>query len=135
MHCIIHTDGGSLNNPGKAAYGYTISIDGTVVAEKGEAIGIATNNVAEYTGLLRALQAVAGLAEKENITSVTVYADSQLMVRQLNGEYRIKNATLADLLIRIRNEEVGLKVPVKYIHVLREKNSRADALVKKALGR
>lgn len=135
MHCTIYTDGGSLNNPGEAAYAYVISIAGKEVIKQGERMGIATNNIAEYTGLIKALEKIRELKTHHTIDHITVYADSQLLVRQLNGEYRVKDSFLQEKVFLIRALESELNIPISYIHVMREKNTLADSLVKKALGR
>ena len=90
----LFTDGGSRGNPGPAAYGYVLETpDGTVLAAHGEAIGVATNNVAEYQAL------VAGLAraEEAGVDELEVVSDSELLVKQMRGEYKVKNAALREL--------------------------------------
>lgn len=138
MNLTIFTDGGSLNNPGQAAIGYLI-YDGKELITKGSAaIGIATNNVAEYTGLITALQKVQDLKKEGTLTGVqriSCIADSELIVKQLNGLYKVKNPDMRDLLMKVRMLENEIDIPITYTHVLREKNAEADALVKKALGR
>ena len=135
MNCTIYTDGGSLNNPGRAAYAYVIYFDNKLEFQQGEAIGIATNNVAEYTGLVKALEKVREYKTSHQIERIFVYADSELMVRQLNGQYKVKNADLQQKVQMVRKLEQELNIPITYTHVLREKNALADSLVKKALGR
>ncbi len=95
QHCIIHIDGGARGNPGPAAAGVVIADaeDSTPIHEAGYALGRTTNNVAEYQGLLHALE----LASALSVEQVTVYSDSQLLVRQINGEYRVKSADLKPL--------------------------------------
>ncbi len=132
---VIYTDGGSLNNPGQAAYAFVISFNGNIVQETGKAIGIATNNVAEFTGLIEALKSAKTYIKEKHIESIQVYSDSQLMVRQLNGEYKVKKSHLQEMILQIRILEKEIGLPIKYTHVLREKNTHADSLVKKALGR
>ena len=131
----IYTDGGSLNNPGKAAYAYVIYFNDNLIKEEGRAIGIATNNVAEFTGLIEALKAAKEVVKEHSIASIQVYSDSQLMVRQLNGEYKVKKSHLQEMVLSIRTLEQVIGVRIMYTHVLREKNTHADSLVKKALGR
>lgn len=133
MKLIIHTDGGSKGNPGPAAIGLVIaSSDGTELLRYREDIGIKTNNEAEYTAAIRALELV-----KEKFTAelerVTFYSDSQLMVRQLNGEYKVKQPHIRDFVFKVRILESELGVPVVYNHVLRDKNKLADALVNDAV--
>lgn len=135
MHCTIYTDGGSLNNPGPAAYAFVIFIDGKVIHQHGEAIGVATNNIAEYTGLIKALEKVKHYIKEFSIDKISIFADSELMVRQLNGLYKVKNGPLQEKVFTVRTLENEINIPITYTHVLREKNTLADSLVKKALGR
>jgi ribonuclease HI len=125
----LFTDGGARGNPGPAAYGYVLEAeDGTVLASHAELIGTATNNVAEYSGLVAGLRKAIEL----HVPRVEVVSDSELMVKQMRGEYRVKNAALralfdqADRLAR----ELG---KVEYRHVRREENEEADRLVNEAL--
>jgi ribonuclease HI len=125
----LFTDGGARGNPGPAAYGYVIEAeDGTVLAAHGEAIGVATNNVAEYSAL------VAGLAKAAElqIPELEVVSDSELMVKQMTGVYRVKNEALMELSLEAarRARAVGR---VTYTAVRREHNKLADKLVNDAL--
>jgi ribonuclease HI len=125
----LSTDGGARGNPGPAAYGYVLEdADGTVLAEQGERIGRATNNVAEYRALIAGLERAAELG----VTELEVASDSELMVRQMQGRYKDKNAALRDLWERASRLErrVGR---VRYTAVRREHNARADRLVNDAL--
>ena len=129
MKAKLFTDGGARGNPGPAAYGYVLEAeDGTVLAAHGERIGVATNNVAEYTALVRALERAVDLGGKK----LTVLSDSELLVKQMNGEYRVKNAALQDLSIQASRlaRELG---KVSYTAVRREHNKLADQLVNEAL--
>jgi len=125
----LSTDGGARGNPGPAAYGYVLEAeDGTVLAAHGEKIGIATNNVAEYSALIAGLKKAAELGVEE----VDVISDSELMVKQMTGEYRIKNEALQELAAKARQaaRRVG---KVSYEAVRREHNELADQLVNEAL--
>lgn len=137
MKLTIYSDGGSLNNPGRAASAFLIfREDNTLIYQEGKYIGIASNNVAEYTGLINALTKVKQLREEAVITdvdSIACIADSELMVKQLNGIYKVKNADMLDLHMKVKMLEAELNVPISYTHVLRDKNAKADALVKNAL--
>ena len=94
MKARLFTDGGARGNPGPAAYGFVLEDDGgTVLAAHGEAIGVATNNVAEYSALLAGLERAAELGVDE----LEVVSDSELMVKQMTGVYRVKNEALRDL--------------------------------------
>jgi ribonuclease HI len=135
MTLTIYTDGGSLNNPGQAAIAYVMYLDKELVTKHSHAIGIASNNIAEYTALLEAFTYATTILPKHSISAIHVFADSQLMINQLNGLYKVKNAPIQELLMKIRLLEGELNKPTTYTHVLREKNELADSLVKKALGR
>ena len=129
MKARLHTDGGARGNPGPAAYGYVLEgEDGTVLAAEGVPIGVATNNVAEYSALVAGLTKALELAVPE----VEVFSDSELMVTQMRGEYRVKNAALRAL----SQEATALARrvgAVRYTHVLRDQNALADQLVNQAL--
>ena len=135
MNCTIYTDGGSLNNPGQAAYAFVIYFDDKLEYKFSEAIGVATNNIAEYTGLIKAFEKIKEYKKTHAIEKIFVFADSELMVKQLNGLYKVKNADLLDCVMKVRYLESEINLPIRYTHVLREKNALADSLVKKALGR
>jgi ribonuclease H / adenosylcobalamin/alpha-ribazole phosphatase len=125
----LSTDGGSRGNPGRAAYAYVLEADdGTVLAAHGEAIGVATNNVAEYSALVAGLEK----AVEVGVSELEVISDSELMVKQMRGEYRVKNEALRDLSLRATRlaREVG---SVSYKAVRREQNKLADQLVNEAL--
>ena len=129
MTARLFTDGGARGNPGPAAYGFVIEADdGTVLASKGEAIGVATNNVAEYGGLIAGLRQAIELG----LTELEVVSDSELMVKQMRGEYRVKNDALRGLSVEAGRlaRELGR---VEYRHVKRAHNELADALVNEAL--
>jgi ribonuclease HI len=129
MKARLFTDGGARGNPGPAAYGYVLEAeDGTVLAAEGEAIGEATNNVAEYSGL------IAGLAKaiELHVPNVEVVSDSELMVKQMRGEYRVKNEALRELSVEAARLARRLE-NVEYRHVKRAHNELADRLVNEAL--
>jgi probable phosphoglycerate mutase len=125
----LYTDGGARGNPGPAASAYVLETeDGTVLDARGETIGVATNNVAEYRALL------AGLAKalELGIDEVDVVSDSELLVKQMQGEYRVKNPALIDLSLEAARlaREIGR---VTYSAVRRTENELADRLVNEAL--
>ena len=126
----LFTDGGSRGNPGQAAIACIIEdpLHGTILKEHAEVIGIATNNVAEYRALIRGLD----LARWFHPNRLICHLDSELIVKQLNGEYRIRMPSLQGFVeeIRSRMEEFP---DVVFTFVPREDNYRADALVNKAL--
>ena len=129
MRGTLSTDGGSRGNPGPAAFAYVLeAADGTVLAAHGEAIGVATNNVAEYRALVEGLRKAAELA----VAELEVVSDSELMVKQMRGEYRVKNEALRDLSVRA-SQLAGRLGSVSYRAVRREQNKLADQLVNEAL--
>ncbi len=129
MKARLSTDGGARGNPGPAAYGYVLeTADGTVLAAHGERIGVATNNVAEYSALIAGLEKAIELG----LDRVEVVSDSELMVRQMRGEYKVKNEALREL----SDEAASLARrlgKVSYTAVRREHNELADRLVNEAL--
>lgn len=132
MKLIIYTDGASRGNPGRASYGFTISDgSGKLLYEEGKYIGIATNNVAEYTAVLEALKYVKkNYGEKQ--LEIGLFADSKLVVEQLSGRYKMKSPHLRLIFdeIRILGLELGGLI---YTHVPRSKNTEADRLANLAL--
>ena len=117
-------DGGARSNPGPAGYGvYIVDDAGTVVAELSGSLGIATNNVAEYNGLLAALQ----WAIDNNLTAITVKGDSLLIIEQMRGNYKVKNEGLKPLHMKARMLVMQIG-NVKFEHVPRENNKDADRL-------
>ena len=129
MPVKLFTDGGARGNPGPAAAAFVLQEDdGTVLDARGDAIGVQTNNVAEYTALLNGLRRAVELG----VTEVEVVSDSELMVRQMRGEYKIKNAALRELSVEVARlaRAVGT---VTYTSVRREHNKLADQLVNEAL--
>ncbi len=134
MKIEIYTDGGSRGNPGPAAIGIVIKQEGQIFKKYGETIGEATNNVAEYKSLLFALKKAKALFGKKKIKDIEiqVYMDSELVVKQLNHEYKIKEEDLKPLFLEIWNLMISFK-KVDFKHVPREENKEADALVNEAL--
>jgi ribonuclease HI len=129
MKAKLSTDGGARGNPGPAAYGYVLEAeDGTVLAAHGGKIGIATNNVAEYRALIAGLEKAIEL----QVGELEVVSDSELMVKQMQGEYRVKNEALRDLYLKAMRLARNLD-KVAYKAVRREHNELADKLVNEAL--
>jgi ribonuclease HI len=125
---IIYCDGASRSNPGEASYGVSINLNNKEIDTLKEYIGIATNNVAEYRGLIAALE----YCVKNNINDVEIYLDSLLVVQQVNKEFKVKSKKLGDLysysltlIEKIKN--------INVIHIRREYNKRADELANEAL--
>ena len=129
MKATLYTDGGSRGNPGPAAFAYVLEADdGTVLAAHGETIGVATNNVAEYRGLVAGLARAVELA----VPDVEVVSDSELLVKQMLGEYKVKNEALREL--SLEATRLARKLDnVDYRHVRRAHNELADRLVNEAL--
>jgi ribonuclease H / adenosylcobalamin/alpha-ribazole phosphatase len=129
MRAKLSTDGGARGNPGPAAYGYVLeSEDGHVLDARGETIGMATNNVAEYRGLIAGLQKALELG----VTDLEVVSDSELVVKQMQGDYKVKNETLRELHDEA-SDSAGRLERVRYTAVRREHNDLADRLVNEAL--
>ena len=129
MKARLFTDGGARGNPGPAAYGFVLETeDGTVLAAEGEAIGVATNNVAEYSGLVAGLRKALEL----HVPEVEVVSDSELLVKQMRGEYRVKNEGLRELFVEASTLARRLE-SVEYRHVKRAHNELADRLLNEAL--
>ena len=129
MRAKLWTDGGARGNPGPAAYGYVLEADdGTVLAAHGEAIGEATNNVAEYRALVAGLE----MAGELGVDELEVVSDSELLVKQMRGEYKVKNEALRELSMQASGLARQLGA-VTYTAVRREHNELADQLVNEAL--
>ncbi|MGH3082107.1 MAG: ribonuclease HI family protein [Gaiellaceae bacterium] len=129
MKAKLFTDGGARGNPGPAAYGYVLEAeDGSVLAAHGESIGTATNNVAEYRALIAGLEKALEL----DVDELEVMSDSELLVKQMRGEYRVKKPTLRELWDEAEQLERQLG-SVRYTAVRREHNELADRLVNEAL--
>ncbi len=148
MKYTIHTDGGSRGNPGPAAIG--VVIEGPLQArpvksqqvlpvnkhEYGEYIGVATNNDAEYKAVIFALKKLKALigSDKSEQAHITVYMDSELLVKQFNHEYKVKDENMQKLFFEVHNLRLDFG-KVEFKHVLRGKNQEADKMVNQALDR
>ena len=124
----ICTDGGARGNPGPAGIGIVIKENGKTIKEYGKYIGETTNNQAEYKALISALETAKDLGAE----AVQVFMDSELIVKQINGEYKVKNPDLAPLFLKFYNLRVGFK-KFSVTHIRREKNKEADRMVNKAI--
>jgi ribonuclease HI len=125
---VANIDGGSRGNPGPAGYGVRIEMEDGTIVELKESLAIATNNVAEYYGLLAALRWAVANA----ISTLHIRSDSELLVKQMKGEYRVKNPGLQPLYEQARGlvKQIGR---VKFEHVRRELNREADRLANEAM--
>lgn len=127
----LHTDGAARGNPGPAGIGVVlVRPDGDVAEEFGRFIGTATNNVAEYTALITGLERALDLG----VTQIEVCSDSELMIRQLTGQYRVKNDRLKPLYERACQLAARFR-DIRYVHVAREQNRRADRLANQGIDR
>lgn len=129
LRVVVEADGGSRGNPGLSGYGAVVfSVDGEILAERAEALGITTNNVAEYTGLIAGLTA----ARELGATEVDVRMDSKLVIEQMAGRWRIKHPNLRPLALQAQ-ALVREFAAVRYQWIPREKNTIADALANRAM--
>ncbi len=135
MRILIHTDGGARGNPGPAGVGAVIAdADGKKLAEVSEYIGEATNNFAEYEALIRALLKAKELfGEKLRDMDVEARLDSELVVRQLEGAYKVRDASLKEQFAKLARMRLEDFPSISFTHVRREQNADADALVNKAI--
>lgn len=146
----IFTDGGSRGNPGPAGVGFLVKNgQGETLVKAGKYIGETTNNMAEYRAVIEALKWLKqnfSISQSRLIVedprrsasgflnfSINFFIDSQLIVKQLNGLYKVKNARLRNLIIEVRGLEGEIKLPIHYHYIPREKNKEADRLVNQAL--
>lgn len=125
---IVHVDGGSRGNPGPAGYGFVLLREGLPPLRGNGRLSHATNNVAEYTGLIEALRKSQELGLKQ----LLVRSDSELLVRQMNGQYRVKDAKLQDLFAQAKELAAAIG-DVRFVHVYREQNAEADRLANLAM--
>lgn len=126
---IANIDGGARGNPGPAAYGVVIrNSKGEILTELSDYLGLQTNNYAEYSGLLAALE----FAVNKKYLSLKIFSDSELLVRQMQGRYKVNNPTLQELFARAQSMVKKLE-RFSIEHVLRERNKEADRLVNKVL--
>lgn len=125
-----YTDGGARGNPGPAGIGVVIKHGNEVVKKYGRYLGETTNNQAEYRALISALEHAAELGAEE----VECMLDSELVVKQIKHEYRVKDPDLAPLFLKVYNLSQGFK-KVTFHHIPRERNKEADAMVNEALDR
>jgi len=128
MELTLYTDGASRNNPGEAGAGVLVLENGSPVATIARYLGITTNNIAEYSAAILGLE----YAVKLGASHVSLFADSELLVKQLNGEYKVRNAGLKPLYARAK-ELIARIDSVEVQYIPREKNKEADSLANKAI--
>jgi len=127
--CYLYTDGGARGNPGPAAGGAVLkSLDGEVIDTRSKYLGETTNNQAEYIALIIGLE----MALENSCTELSVFMDSELAIRQINGQYKVKNLAIAERFKEVHNLRVKFQ-KITFTHVRREKNTEADALVNKCI--
>ena len=124
----LYADGGARGNPGSAASGFVVYNGEEIIAREGKYLGVATNNQAEYNAILLGLEK----AQELNITELDCFLDSELVVKQLKLEYKVKNKDLAAIFLKAWNLSKKFK-RIKFHHIPREKNKEADALVNEIL--
>ncbi len=130
----IHTDGGARGNPGPAAIGFVVESGGKIIFRHGECIGVATNNVAEYTAVISALEwLIKSQPNHHTLTTIQFFLDSSLVVNQINGQFKVKQASLKTLLASIIGLLDQLNLPTTFTYIPRSQNTLADALVNQAL--
>ena len=136
MEVNIYTDGGSRGNPGISGYGLVIYDDQkTLIYQESKFLGIKTNNEAEYSGIIAALEWVKKNQSAYQITQLNFFADSQLMIRQFQGIYKVKAPTLLPLFSRAQQLLLQINLPAKFTDVRREFNKLADELANQAMDR
>lgn len=129
MKMILHTDGGARGNPGPAGAGVVLSDEkGKIIKELGSYLGVCTNNEAEYRALILGLDAAQGAGA----TKLDVFMDSELIVKQLKGEYKVKKHNMQKFFAEVQSHLPAFE-DVTFNHVRREKNSHADSLVNEVL--
>ncbi len=136
MEVNIYTDGGSRGNPGVSGYGLVIYDDQkTLIYQESKFLGIKTNNEAEYSGIIAALEWIKKNQSVYQITQLNFFADSQLMIRQFQGIYKVKAPTLLPLFSHAQQLLLQINLPAKFTDVRREFNKLADELANQAMDR
>lgn len=134
MKLYIHTDGGSRGNPGHSGCGVVIyDHTHTLIYQQSHYLGVKTNNEAEYIGLTYALNWLSQNYIGKSIDQVYIYMDSQLIIRQIQGLYKVKSVNLQPLFAKARNIIDQLPFPITFVHILRDKNKLADQLANLAM--
>jgi len=126
----VYTDGGSKGNPGPASIGVVFYLDKKKILDFHQKIGTATNNDAEYQAMIKALSLIKEKKEQfGQIEKINFYSDSQLMVSQINGIYKVKSGKIKEYIFKIRQLEMEIGIPIVYHLIPREKNKEADKMV------
>jgi ribonuclease HI len=128
----IYSDGGARGNPGPAACAFVVIKDNKVIWKQSRYLGEATNNTAEYGGVILALQYIKGKGSQKK-GKILYYLDSELVTKQLNGIYKVKTPHIKKLYNQVKELEKHIDFEIKYLSIPREKNRLADSLVNKTL--
>lgn len=129
----ISCDGGARGNPGPAASAFVANLSGKIVNEESKFLGVKTNNYAEYTSLIMALTWLLNYKKKDELKKAIIVMDSELVVNQMKGLYKVKSENIKPLAIKAKQLERKINIPLNYKSVLRNKNKRADRLVNKSI--
>lgn len=132
---IIHTDGGARGNPGPAACAFVAEYGGKIIAKDSKFLGKCTNNIAEYHGIILALSWLVNSLPDFPVDSVIFFLDSELVTKQINGIFKIKNESLRNLFYSIKSLEKKVSKPIFFNNIPREKNKIADFLVNEKLNK
>ena len=135
MVISIYTDGGARGNPGKAGVGVVVYVKDKIIFQQSKYLGVKTNNEAEYTGLICALEWLLNQKDILNIEKVNFFLDSQLVVRQMQGRYKVKALNLKGYYKRTRELIRLISLPIIFQDIPRERNKVADALANQAMDR
>lgn len=130
---VVHTDGGARGNPGPAAAGVVILLNGQLILEAGKYLGVQTNNEAEYQAVLHALTLLPDVLKKHEVNQIEWRLDSMLVVQQLSRQWKIKESRLAVFAQQIWQQLSALSAPSTFRYVPRAENAAADAMVNKIL--
>ncbi|MFN4212394.1 MAG: ribonuclease HI family protein [Microgenomates group bacterium] len=125
----VFTDGGSKGNPGPATIGVIFYLKNKKIFSHHQSIGVATNNDAEYKALIFALEKIKEIKNQYQIDKIIFFSDSQLLVNQVNGFYKVKNGKINEYILKIKLLEQEINLPIAYIQIPREKNKEADKLL------
>lgn len=125
----IYTDGGAKGNPGPASIGVVFYLEDKKIFDNHSSIGTATNNDAEYQALIFALEKLKEIKNKYKIEKIIFHSDSQLLINQINGLYKIKNGKIKEYVLKIKILEQEINLPIIYKQIPREKNKEANKLV------
>ena len=129
----IYCDGGARGNPGPAAAAFVVASAGSSIHQSGQSLGPTTNNVAEYTAVKLALDWLVTYTNSHPVTQVNFFLDSNLVVNQINGQFKTKQPHLKSLHSQVTHQLAQLKLPITFSYIPRSRNYRADALVNQTL--